>query len=259
MKIIGFSQLYNEHKNKNLEYWFNCMNTVCDKIYIYDQCSTDYSKTYYKKFDNTVVVESMINNFSNELICKQKLLDKLLTENPDTDWILWLDGDTLLDNRLLNREILQELCNRAAAQSIDAISLGHLNLWRSDIHYRVDSNYDYFDKAGRCPLWRNNGQLKFNVEAGLHKHQEPYLGFKNVAAIRDYKLIHRGFATDQQIIDRYKNYKSRGQTGNDLTRLIDEATLATKVVDNAILPPWYMKLQTLDPINRPKIKSYINE
>jgi len=257
MKIIGFSQLYNEHRNKNLTYWFNCMDTVCDKVYIYDQNSTDHSKDFYKR-KNAVVIESEINDFSNELICKQKLLDKLLAENPDTDWILWLDGDTLLDNRLLNKEVLHDLCKKAGDNSIDAISLGHLNLWRSDIHYRLDSNYDYFDKVGRCPLWRNNGRLKFAVEPGLHKHQEPYLGFNNIARV-DAKLIHRGFATDQQIIDRYKNYKARGQTGNDLSRLIDETTLAVATVPTEILPPWYQILQVIDPTQRPKIKTYINE
>lgn len=257
MKIIGFSQLHNEHKNKNLVYWFNCMDTVCDKVYIYDQASTDYSKKFYES-KKAVVIESPTNDFSNELICKQKLLEKLLEENKDTDWILWLDGDTLLDNRLLNKATLEDLCTNAARQEIDAISLGHLNLWRSDIHYRIDSNYDYFDKVGRCPLWRNNGKLKFAVEQGLHKHQEPYLGFQKVARV-DAKLIHRGFATDQQIIDRYRNYKSRGQTGNDLTRLIDEETLKVEVVPKEILPPWYPILQVLDPIQRPKIKTYLNE
>lgn len=257
MKIIGFSQLYNEHKNKNLVNWFNCMDSVCNTVYIYDQASTDYSKEFYKT-KNAVVIESPINDFSNELICKQALLEKLLKDHPDTDWILWLDGDTILDNRLLNKQTLHDICNNAASQEIDALSLGHLNLWRSDIHYRTDSNYDYFDKVGRCPLWRNNGRLKFAVEPGLHKHQEPYLGFSKVARL-DAKLIHRGFATDQQIIDRYKNYKSRGQTGNDLERLLNEETLKVEMVPQGILPPWYTIQQVLHPIDRPRIKTYLNE
>ena len=91
MKIIGFAQLYDELSNGNLENWFKSMNTICDHIYIYDQASTDGSKEYYKTQPNVTVIESPINDFENELICKQKLLEQIRKDHPDYDWILWLE------------------------------------------------------------------------------------------------------------------------------------------------------------------------
>jgi len=102
MKIVGFAQLRNELENGNLKNWFKTME-FCDSIYIYDQDSTDGSKEYYKKFKNTVVIESPINDFTNEIKCKDILLIKLLKEQPDVDWIIWLDGDTIIDARLTNQ------------------------------------------------------------------------------------------------------------------------------------------------------------
>ena len=100
MKIIGFSQLRNELSNGNLENWFRCMN-FCDYIYIYDQASDDGSKEYYKKYKNTVVIESPVNDFEREITCKDILLRRVLNDHPDTDWIYWIDGDTILDGRML--------------------------------------------------------------------------------------------------------------------------------------------------------------
>ena len=100
MKIIAFTQLRNELSNGNLENWFKQME-VCDYIYIFDQNSDDGSKEYYKKFDNCTVIESPTNRFKEELICKNELLKILLADHPDVDWILWIDGDLMLDGRLL--------------------------------------------------------------------------------------------------------------------------------------------------------------
>jgi len=38
-------------------------------------------------------------------------------------------------------------------------------------------------------------------------------GVNNIFDAKQYKLIHRGFATDQSILEKYHLYKSKGQTG----------------------------------------------
>lgn len=252
--IIGFGMLRNELENRNLENWMNCMQQVCDFIYIFDQNSEDGSKEYYKKFSNVIVFESPTNRFSEEVICKQQLLEKILTEKPETDWIFWMDGDTLLDNRLLLYNNIKTILNGAQRLGYDGIRLGHLNLWRSDIHYRVDSLYDYFDNVGRVPFWKNNGKLKFNEVMGLHQPQnEMPLGVEKIFDARQYKLIHRGFATDEQIIKRYNLYKSHGQEGWMLERLLDENGLDVKELDKNILPTWFVITDQIDPRKKEKI------
>ena len=144
MKVIGFAQLRNELSNNNLQGWFEDMERVCDKIYIYDQASDDGSLEFYEGFgDKVSVIRSTTNNFQNELLCKRVLLQKALLENPECDWIFWMDGDTRLDGRLMERDGLADdnnirlILKEGKAHNIDGFSLGHLNMWRSNCHYRL--------------------------------------------------------------------------------------------------------------------------
>jgi len=251
MKIVGFSQLRNELELGNLENWFKCME-VCDEIYIFDQSSTDGSKEFYKQFDNVHVIESPVNRFSEELKCKSELLKKLLEEQPDTDWIYWIDGDTLMDNRLLenNGENIKNLLSSASEQHIDGIFLGHYNLWRSDVWHRVDDQYDYFMQAGRMVFWRNTGALSFPEEEGLHKSQHPQ-GITKAGRV-PFNLIHRGFATDEQLIYKYNLYKERGQTGWALDRLLKEDGLTVERVPHEEIPAW-MELDEENPRDKERL------
>ena len=252
MKIIGFTQLRNELSKGNLENWFKQMS-VCDYIYIFDQNSDDGSLEYYKKFDNCVVIESPVNRFKEELICKQELLNKLLSDHPDVDWILWMDGDLLLDGRLLANEgkELKELCRLGGIHKIDGYYFQHYNLWRSDIHYRVDDMYHSLN-GGWCPLWRNTGKLYFNTISGLHQRQFPN-GLDRIVPT-PYSVVHRGFATDYQIMTKYDVYKANGQTGWELERLLNEHSLEVNELERELLPDWFVITDDVNPINKQKIR-----
>jgi hypothetical protein len=251
MKIVGFAQLRNELELGNLENWFKCMD-VCDEIYIYDQNSTDGSKEYYKKFDNVHVIESPTNNFSQELRCKSELLKKLLEEQPDTDWIYWIDGDTLIDNRLLVNDNLgiRSLLNQADQNNIESVWLGHYNLWRSDVWYRTDNAYHGFMDVGRMVFWKNTGKLSFPERDGLHQSQHPN-GISNGVRC-EFNLIHRGFASDKQLIHKYDLYKSRGQAGWELDRLLDEETLTVERVPQNEIPFW-LQVDETSPHDKRKL------
>lgn len=249
--IIGFGMLRNELENGNLRNWMKCMQDICDYIYIFDQASDDGSLDFYKLYDNVIVIESSTNRFSEEIICKQELLEKILSERSETEWIFWMDGDTLLDQRLCK---IRPLLKSVKEKGYDGLRLGHLNLWRSDIYYRVDSLYDYFDRVGRIPFWRNNGKLKFELIRGLHQQQnEMPLGIEKIFDSKKYKLIHRGFVTDDQIVKKYNLYKGYGQQGYDLDRLVDEKILEVREVDKEIIPDWLEIKDSENPIHKEKI------
>tara|TARA_R110000772_G_scaffold249530_1_gene363797 strand:- start:32544 stop:33359 length:816 start_codon:yes stop_codon:yes gene_type:complete len=253
MKIAGFAQLRNERQKGNLENWMKCMTAVCDIIYIFDQASEDNSQELYKTLGEgkVTVVQSQVNNFSDEVGCKAFLLKALLKSHPDTDYIFWMDGDTYLDNRLLeNRDTIRELLSSKFSET-DGISMGHYNLWRSDTYFRKDDSYHGLH-GGVTAFWRNNGRLFFpeNVR-GLHQRVIP-LGIDKVEGINKhgdefYSLIHRGFATDYQIITKYDVYKGRGQTGWALDRLLNENELEVEEIPSEILPSWYNIREDNDP------------
>jgi hypothetical protein len=206
----------------------------CDKIYIYDNNSTDGSLEVYASNPKCVVVRSTTNNFEYELVCKRILLKKLISENPEVQWICWTDVDTLLDARLVKDDaiILRDWLKKAGNNGIDGIKLGHYNLWKSETHYRLDNSYHCFHEWGRIPFWRNNGRLEFPAIPGLHQSQEPK-GLDTIIRI-DYNLVHRGFASESQIRERYEVYKSKGQSGPDLDRLIDESNLWLEAIPQEV-------------------------
>lgn len=257
MKITGFAQIRNELSKGNLENWLKQMFEICEFVYIYDQNSDDGSKDLYKIYPNLIVIESPINDFKNEIVCKKILLEKLLCEQSDTDFILWLDGDSLLDNNLTinNNEVLNSICEYAKKNEIDGILFGHYNLWRSDIYYRIDNAYHDLN-GGVCALWRNNGKLSFKSINGLHRPQYPdgVVKFYKV----DFSIIHRGFATDYQIMTKYEVYKENGQHGWALDRLLDEKTLSVNKIDYNILPRWFKIIDDTDPRTKEKIINIYN-
>lgn len=257
MKIIGFTQLRNELEKGNLINWSRQMLEVCDYVYIFDQNSTDGSLEFYKQYENFIVIKSESNRFGEELVCKQELLSKLLMDHPDTDWILWLDGDTLLDGRLLRNDgrELENICNLARDSGADSCFLEHYNLWRSDIFYRVDDNFHSLS-GNLCALWRNNGSLNFSSMPGLHLTQYPN-GISRGLRV-PFAAIHRGFATDYQILTRYEVYKSRGQSGWDLERLLNENGLTVQSLDLSILPDWFEVADRTNPLEKEKIINIYN-
>ncbi len=264
MKIVGFAQLRNELSKGNLENWFRSME-FCDEIYIYDQNSDDGSKEYYKRFDNIYLIESSFNNFQNEIECKDELLEKLLKEQPDTNWIFWMDGDTILDGRLTKEKIYELLKEK---EDYDSIILGHLNLWRSDTFYRIDSLFHWLNEKGVVAFWKNNGKLKYNPRGGLHNYQFPSGTEKGYRV--GYYLIHKGFSTDEQILNRIDHYlglplevwqqkgewvlkpeKYRQQT---IDRFLGEENLDIKPLPIDFLPDWFEIKDDIDPKTKVRLR-----
>jgi len=259
MKIIGFGQLRNELENDNLENWFKCMLPICDYIYIFDQHSTDGSLEYYSEFDNVVVMTSKNNKFKEELFCKKRLLDKIKAEHPDTTFIQWLDGDELLDGRLLQEggKVFRKLCSELLKDNCNGYRYGNKNLWRSDIYERRDTEYDWMDDEGRCKLWKFSEDINFEPIVGLHLANYYPININKFKRL-DYSLVHRGFATDFQIMKKYDIYKKLGEKGYKLERILDESELDLRVIPNELLPDWFKVTDSVDPRTKERIIDIYN-
>ena len=232
-ELIGFAQLHNELQNGHLHNFVSCMK-CCDSVYIFDQASTDGSHEIYKKNGYKVHYNGK-NDFYEELRCKQFLLQWILKEHKE-GIILWLDGDEYLDERLHSKEAILDLFSVPA---VDFLFFNHYNLWRSDTYYRTDNKFHGLN-GNVSPLWRIKPNLAFPEVCGLHKGNMP-LGFECGRRV-DYSLIHRGFATDDGLIRRFKeNFNRYVEHGEDpwiTMRSIDETGLSVMKVENVeeILP-----------------------
>jgi len=123
------------------------------------------------------------------------------------------------------------------------------------LYYRIDNSYHALSH-GVCALWRNNGKLEFKKIDGLHKPQFPN-GITKTTKI-PFGIIHRGFATDYQIMTKYDVYKAHGQNGWALDRLLDESTLEVLKIDKNVLPTWFEITDDVLPTTKEKIIDIYN-
>lgn len=257
VRIVGFAQLHNELAKNNLENFMRSMQLVCDHIYIFDQASDDGSREYYKQFDNLDVIYSETNRFIDEGSCKQELLSLIKQKEEPGTWIFWMDGDTVPERKMLDKKYLRKKIQEADWESYDAVITGHYNLWRSDLFYRIDNKYHHIHTRvdGNTAFWKLSDNIRFLTGPGLHKKPYPQ-GLKR-SKREEFSLIHRGFATDDQIITRYKIYKDRGQKGDDLERLLDEQTLQVVKIDPQMYPEW-IKVSHDNPVNKQLVREIYN-
>ena len=235
LKLVGFVKCLNEGKNGNLERCLKHLSSFCDDIAFCDDSSTDNSMEIAKKYTDNII--KLPDEFTKELEHKQKLLDLTLKLNPD--WIVSLDPDEIFDR---NGECggIRKLCNYGNQHNIDSFSFLFHNLWKDTTKYRTD---ELWLKNWQPKLWKNTGNLRFNVREGLHFSLHP-LGLKNNRRT-DIKLIHYGFASESDVNKKYDNYKSHGQTGNALSRIKDEKTLKVSKFEKSWFPLSTMKISVI--------------
>ena len=75
----------------------------------------------------------------------------------------------------------------------------------------------------------------------------------------NFGIIHRGFATDYQIMTKYDVYKANGQNGWALDRLLDEKTLEVVKLNIDMLPTWFELTDDVNPKTKEKIIDIYNE
>lgn len=244
MKLTCMAQMYNERSiigsdgRSNLERFLLSIDKYCDALVMYDDASTDGSVGLLELWraslplcDDSVrlkeihIIRGTINEFNAEMSHKVLALDKC--KQIGSDWILWLDVDEVIEARG-EQGALRELCEGAKR---GAINLFNRNLWRSDRYYRVDELWN----AGLfCRLWRVTDELQYyRPTPGLHQDLVP----KNIEGrdTKNLRVIHYGFATDKNILRKYHTYKSHGQKGRALQRLVDEKTIRLCSAD----PLWF--------------------
>jgi len=232
MKLFGFMQIYNEVEKGNLKRCLNSMSKYCDEIVIYDDASTDDSVAVAREYTD-LIIEGEGNEWGKEAEHRQRLLKLALEHNPD--WTFWLDADEVIEKRGQDGG-LRELCEKGFH---DSYAFHEINLWRTPAFYRLDNLYN---EGWFCRLWKNTGELEIENKPGLHQRLVPK-GLKSEGK-SDLQVIHYGFANDNNLIEKFKTYRSHGQSGWALWRLVDERTLNVA----RSKPHWFdYKLPTVNP------------
>jgi glycosyltransferase involved in cell wall biosynthesis len=235
LKLIGFVKCFNEGNNGNLARCLSHLSTFCDEIVLCDDSSTDNSIEIAKKYTSYII--QMPNDFRNELLHKQKLLDLALSLDPD--WIVFLDPDEVFDRSGENGEI-RNLCQYGEEHEIDAFSFLYYNLWKGKENYRTD---ELWNKNWQPKLWKNTGNLRFELKEGLHLHQYP-LGLTTIKKTM-IKLIHYGFSTTDAINNKYSTYEHLGQSGWALQRIRNEEKITLQKFSKDWFPMSALKISVI--------------
>lgn len=248
MKIVAFLQLYNENERGNLRRCLDNCKSWADEIVIYDDASTDGSQEVYLEYtDKDLILFGNKNEFNRELFHKQELLRIALKLNPD--WIGWIDGDAIFDRYITTG--LPQIIESANQMGVDGVFFHNLNLWKDECWYRMDNLYN---NLWHCCLWKNNGNLHYKPVDSLHKQQYPNGMAKQMRL--NHQLLHYGFASREKIIEKYLRYKSHGQTGWALDRLIDEvSSYDLRKVDKNLYPDVNVPAH-YDESTRPRPETY---
>jgi glycosyltransferase involved in cell wall biosynthesis len=226
-KIVGFLQVYNENEKGNLVRILNHLKLICDDIVVFDDGSTDDSLEILYQYTNHVIKVSK-NDFQSELEHKQKLLDLALTLNPD--WIFWLDADEVVD-RFGEEGGIRALCNYGSKNNIDGFLLLQYNLWKNLEEYRIDGDWHVWHMR----LWRNNGNLRFDVKKGLHQRLYP-LGIGKISR-SEIKVIHYGHSSEEKNIEKFELYKKHNPKDWNYNIIRDEKEIKLK----QFLKSWFPK------------------
>jgi glycosyltransferase involved in cell wall biosynthesis len=227
-RIVCITQIYNELRNGNLERFVKYVPPLVDALVVYDDASTDGSYEYMLNH-TPHVIRGLRNDFVNEISHKKLMLDTALRLGPD--FIMYLDADEVFTANTRSR--FQDLCAYCVEDQIDGLSFHELNLWRSKSWRRVDSQYD---DGWFVRLWRVTPDMNYGeVKPGLHQLLYPPT-VRRIERVDDVQVIHYGFASERALAHKYLVYKSHGQQGWALDRLIDEQTLELEKVPQELFP-----------------------
>ncbi len=224
--VTGFLQLGNEIQSGHLKRFIEHNLSLFDHLVVFVDGASDGSAQAIRPYAD-LIIERPYGAFRAEISNRRELLKAARLNLPQTDWFLWLDCDEVL---FASRTELDEMLSNADAREVDGIELGLVNLWKSTSYFRIDSG---FNSLANVRLWKNSPDLAFGDHFGLHQLMHPQ-SIRNVWKVEELKVTHFGFAERELILRKFLNYKSLGQSGKNLWRLIDETNLNLEPVTQLI-------------------------
>jgi hypothetical protein len=102
--MIIHAHILSFNEEKILPFTLDYYIRICDKIYIYDNMSTDNSDEIYKKYDKVTVIKWSSNNEINELNYLNIKSNSYKEYSREADWVIVCDMDEILYHpRLLEK------------------------------------------------------------------------------------------------------------------------------------------------------------
>jgi glycosyltransferase involved in cell wall biosynthesis len=175
--IIGCMLVRNE-ADRWLEAVLEQMHSVCDRIVIVDDCSTDDTAAICAKYGE--VFESEQSYWGTNELRQRKWMWELATKDAnDDDWILCLDADETITNIQRLPRVTQLV---GLDERVDGISFNMYDMWDAE-HYRADGMWSVEKYWIMCVKYRSQTEYvwrqwdlhcgRFPMNACARHYSEP--------------------------------------------------------------------------------------
>jgi glycosyltransferase involved in cell wall biosynthesis len=139
--LIGYMLVRNE-QGRYLEKVLEQMRSVCDKLIVLDDCSTDETPDICRAYGAEVFYSDRSYWGTNELRQRKFLWELATHEAKDGDWILCLDADETVTNIHMLPELIKLADNDPR---IDGIAFNLYDMWDGQ-NYRSDSLWNAHER-----------------------------------------------------------------------------------------------------------------
>jgi len=176
---------------------------LCGRVLVFDDHSTDATPAICKSFGERVTVFPSPFTGLDEARDKNYLLQKVIAAAPE--WVLWIDGDEVLE--LTGPDKLREAALRNGA--VGAYHLRIAYLWNDPQHVRVDGIFGQFSRPSFFRLkGQPAGRLGFpdsGYGGNFHCGNVPQ-GLAGETRSLDVRLKHYGYMKPEQRVAKYRWY-----------------------------------------------------
>jgi hypothetical protein len=244
MKIHVYIIAYNEEKI--LPFTLDYYSTFCEKIFVYDNMSTDSSDEIYKKYDKVKVIKWDSGNEINEVnYIKIKSEEyKKYSTNSDVDWVMTIDCDEFI----YHPNLIEKLKEYKESGVTVVKTSGHEMVSESFPKYdgellpnKIKIGSDKMPMLSKSIIFVPNIDIKFGVGAHSFKSNNTILSVNDEIKILHYKGLGKEYVTNiynerfkrLSKLNKENNWGSHYSDINSFLFLMDNTIKNNKnIVDN---------------------------
>ena len=207
MKIHAHILAYNEEML--LPFTLDYYSVFCEKIFIYDNMSTDSSDEIYKKYEKVEVIKWDSNNEINELNYVRIKSEeyKKRSRNQNVDWVIVCDCDELLYHPSLLKKLEDYKKNKITIPKISGHNMISEEFPKYDGKLITEKiNYGTERIQMMCKNIIFNPDINLEYEIGAHSciaDNGVYSRYEEI------KLLHYKFLSKKYVKEIFENRKKR--------------------------------------------------
>jgi hypothetical protein len=198
MKIHTYIIAYNEEKL--LPFTLDYYSTFCEKIFVYDNYSTDSSDEIYKKYDKVEVIKWDSRNEINEMNYIDIKSDeyKKYSRGSDVDWVMMIDCDEFV----YHHNLIEKLKEYKEHGFTVVQTSGHEMVCEKFPEYdgqllpnKIKIGSDKIPMLSKSIIFNPNIDIKFGAGAHSFKANNTILSPKDEIKILHYKGLSKEYVT----------------------------------------------------------------